>query len=152
MQGMEQAMDVQLADVHCDQQPPNERVAHRAALQVVPATPLAMSIAPMEVDTAQPMQRAMQKPRIPLHCRAAIGAGDVAASHANHHSPPTGPGAQDVHCTQLATPHALPSTSGSSDVTQNPSRLRFLQPDRPGWVPRCLYGLLRAVSMRMMKD
>ena len=27
MQGMEQAMDVQLADVHCDQQPPNERVA-----------------------------------------------------------------------------------------------------------------------------
>ena len=27
MQGMEQAMDVQLADVHCDQQHPNERVA-----------------------------------------------------------------------------------------------------------------------------
>ena len=51
MQGMEQAMDVQMADVQCDQQPPNERVAYWAALQVVPSTPLAM-----EVETAQPMQ------------------------------------------------------------------------------------------------
>ena len=37
-QGMEQVMDVQMADVQCDQQPPNERVAYLAALQVVPTT------------------------------------------------------------------------------------------------------------------
>ena len=39
MQGMEQAMGIQMADVQCDQQPPKERVAYRAALQVVPTTP-----------------------------------------------------------------------------------------------------------------
>ena len=56
-------MDVQMADVQCDPQPPNERVAYQAALLVVPTTPLAVSIAPMEVETAQPMQIGMATPR-----------------------------------------------------------------------------------------
>ena len=55
-QGVDQAMDVQVADVQCDLQHPNERVAYRAALQVVPATLPAMPAAPMEVETGQPMQ------------------------------------------------------------------------------------------------
>ena len=63
MQAMEQAMDVQMADEQCDQQPPNERVAYPAALQVVAATPLAMSTASMEVETAQPMKIDMATPR-----------------------------------------------------------------------------------------
>ena len=60
---MDQAVDVQMANVQCDQQLPNERVAYRAALQVVPTTPLAMSIAPMEVETARLMQIDMATPR-----------------------------------------------------------------------------------------
>ena len=62
-QGMEQAMDVQMADVLCDQQAPNERVAYQAALLVVPTTPPAMSIATVDVETGQPMQIGMAKPR-----------------------------------------------------------------------------------------
>ena len=52
-----------MADVQYDQQPPNERVAHRAALQVVPTIPLAVSIVPIEVETVQPMQIGMATPR-----------------------------------------------------------------------------------------
>ena len=63
IQAVGHATDVQMADVQCDQQPPNERVAHQAALQVVPTTPLAMSTAPMEVETAQAMQIDMATPR-----------------------------------------------------------------------------------------
>ena len=62
-QGMEQAVDVKTADVRCDQQLTKERVSYRAALQVVPTTPLAMSIAPLEVETAQPMQIDLATPR-----------------------------------------------------------------------------------------
>ena len=49
--------------MQCDQQPPNDRVAYRAALQVVSTTLLAVSIAPIEVETAQPMQIDMATPR-----------------------------------------------------------------------------------------
>ena len=52
-QGVEQAMDVQMGDVQCDLQLPNERVAFRAALQVVPTTLPAVPAAPMEVETGQ---------------------------------------------------------------------------------------------------
>ena len=50
--------------------------------------------------------------------RAAVGAGDVTASHANHEAPATVFAAKDVHYTQEAvtTPHALPPPSGSSGV------------------------------------
>ena len=60
-------MDVQMADVECDLQPPNERVAYRAALLVVPTTLPALPAAPMEVETGQPMQIDMATP----------GAGEV---------------------------------------------------------------------------
>ena len=53
----------QMADVQYDQQLPNERVAHWAALQVVPTIPLAVSIVPIEVETVQPMQIGMATPR-----------------------------------------------------------------------------------------
>ena len=62
-QGMGQAMDVRMADMQCDQQSPSGRVACQAALQVVPTTPPAMSNAPMEVETGQPMQIDMATPR-----------------------------------------------------------------------------------------
>ena len=77
VQGMEQAMDVQMADVQCDEQLPNERVAHWDALRVVPTTPLAVSIAPTEVEhrrcrliwphrgLVRASRSAVQKPRIP---------------------------------------------------------------------------------------
>ena len=61
-QGMEQAMDVQMADAQCDPQPPSERVACRAALQVPTAFP-AMVAAPMEVESGQPMQINLASPR-----------------------------------------------------------------------------------------
>ena len=162
MQGMEQAMDVQLADVQRDQQPSNERVAFRAALQVVPTTLPAMSIAPIEVerqhsrcrvDMASPHagSRAVQKPRIPpqrsagpkssywswrRRCRPCEPSG---TSHG-------GRGKGRANTTRIAV------TNGLSDVTQSPSKVRLLQPDGPGWVPRCLCGLMRAAIMRMTMD
>ena len=53
MQDLEQAMDVQVADlqiaaVQSDLQQPRERVAYPAALQVVPTAFPAMLVAPME--------------------------------------------------------------------------------------------------------
>ena len=43
-------------------------------------------------------------------------------------------------------------THGPSDGIVNPSRLRLLQPDGPGWVPNCSCGLLRAANMRMAEN
>ena len=42
-------------------------------------------------------------------------------------------------------------TNGPSDVILNPSRPRLLQPDGPGWVPRCLCGPIRVANKRMAK-
>ena len=58
-QGMEQAMGVQRADVQMeaeqsDLHPPRERVAYRAALQVVPAAFPVMVGVPMETENGQP--------------------------------------------------------------------------------------------------
>ena len=49
-------MDVQMADVQCNLQHPNERVAYPTALQEV-------SIASMKAETEQPMQIDMATPR-----------------------------------------------------------------------------------------
>ena len=43
MQGMEQAMDVQMADVQCDQQHPNERVAYRGPCRSRPSKSIDMA-------------------------------------------------------------------------------------------------------------
>ena len=43
-------------------------------------------------------------------------------------------------------------TNGPSDLVQDPSRLRLLQHDGPGWVPRCLCGLMRVANKRMAKS
>ena len=60
-QGMEQATDVQMADVHMadvqgDPQPPSIRVACRAALQVAPTAFPATVAVPTEVESGHPMQ------------------------------------------------------------------------------------------------
>ena len=61
-QSLGQAIDVRMADVQCDQQLPNERVAYRAALQVVPTThPHHAGRA--GVVTGQPMQIDLAAPR-----------------------------------------------------------------------------------------
>ena len=118
--GMEQVMDVQMADVQIapvqsDLQPPSERVANRAALQVVPTAFPAVVAVPMEVCIGKPMQidlatpRACQAvqcaspgPRTSVHLvrGEAVGAGDVTAGDANHQAPAAGPEAKDVHNTQ----------------------------------------------------
>ena len=49
--------------MQCDPQPPNERVAYRAALQVVPTAFPAMVAAPMEVENGLPMQTDLATPR-----------------------------------------------------------------------------------------
>ena len=76
-QGMGQAMDVQMADVQIaavqsDMQPPSERVAYRAALQVVPPALSAMEAVPTEVQSGQPMagrsHRAVRKPQTLRQC------------------------------------------------------------------------------------
>ena len=128
-QGMEQAMDVQMAAVQCDLQPPSERVAYRAALQVVPTVFPAVVAAPMAVENGQPMHIDLAAPRacqeepqgsaqapglrssVHLVRGEAVGAGDVNAGDANHQAPAAGPEAKDVHGTQevVATSHALPS-------------------------------------------
>ena len=81
MQGMEQAMDVQKADVQCDEELPNERVAHRAALQVVPTTPLAMLITVvvswseeqlLELATSLPAMRTIRHQPLGLRQRTCI--------------------------------------------------------------------------------
>ena len=58
----EQAIDVRMADMLCDQQPQSGRVAYQAALQVAPASHPTMSAAPTEVATGQPMQIDMATP------------------------------------------------------------------------------------------
>ena len=45
-----QMADVQIADVQCDLQPRSERVAYKAALQVVPTAFLAMVAASIQVE------------------------------------------------------------------------------------------------------
>ena len=62
-QSQGQATDVRVADMQCDQQPQFERVAHQAALQVVPTTHPTMLDTPMEVETGQLMQVDMATPR-----------------------------------------------------------------------------------------
>ena len=171
MQAMEQAKDVQMADVQCNQQPPIERVAYRAALQVVGTTPLAMSIGPIQVETAQPMQKDMATPRA---CE-----GEQQGS-AEAPGPTAEVSWSEEQLLELAT--SLPAmrtirpshggrgkgrapfsrsccnttriaiTNGPSGVILSPSRLRLLHPGGPGWVPRCLCGLMRAAVMRMTKD
>ena len=43
-------------------------------------------------------------------------------------------------------------TNGPSDVILNPSRLKLLQPDGPGGVPRCLCGPLWEANKRKVKN
>ena len=125
-QGMEPAIDVQMTDVQIvavqsDLQPPSERVAYRAALQVVPTALSAMVAVPTEVENGQPMQIDLPTPRA---CQAepqgSAQAPDPEAvftwseeklGDANDQAPPAGPEAEDVHKTQeaVATSHALPS-------------------------------------------
>ena len=67
-QGMEQVMDVQMADVQIaavqsDLQPSSERVAHRAALQVVHAALSAKVTVPMEVENGKTVQIDLAAPR-----------------------------------------------------------------------------------------
>ena len=59
--------DVQNAAVQSGPQPLGERVAHQAALQVVPTALSAMVAVPMEVESGQPMQIDLATPRA---CRA----------------------------------------------------------------------------------
>ena len=54
-----QMADVQIAAAQSDLQPPRERVAYQAALQVVPAALSAMVAVPMEVQSGHPMQADM---------------------------------------------------------------------------------------------
>ena len=123
-QGMEEAMDVQMADVQiaavqCDPQPPSDRV------QVVPKTPHhaggahgggnGTADAGLAWPHRVPARRGRKaKPQIPLQWsagrRAAIGACGVTAGHANHQALVVGSEAKYVHDSQEAatTPHALP--------------------------------------------
>ena len=121
-QGMEQATDVQMADVQCDLQPLSERVAQPGpALQVVPTAFPAMAVVPMEVENGQPMQIDLATPRAgqaepqgsaeapdPAAVFACwseetlVGAGGVPAGDANYLAPAAGPEAKDVHNTQEA--------------------------------------------------
>ena len=124
---MEQATDVQMADVQtadvqCDLQPPSERVAYRAALQVVRTAYLATVAVTMEVENGQPMHIDLATPRA---CQAepqgsAKSPGPRSSVHlvrgqavedAYYQAPAAGPEAKDVHDTQeaVATSHALPS-------------------------------------------
>ena len=118
-QSQEQAIDAQMADVQSDQQPQFERVAHQAALHLVPTTHPTMLVTPEEVETGQPTQIDMSTPacwpgRVAGQCRntgshssdhvdrgAVIGVGDVTTSHTNHQAPAAGPETEDVrhtHC------------------------------------------------------
>ena len=117
-QSQDQAIDVQTADVQSDQQPQFERVAHQAALQVVPTTHPTMLVTPEGVETGQPTQidvyTACLPGRVAGQCRnpgshssghvdrgAVIGVGDVTTSHTNHQAPAAGPETEDVrhtHC------------------------------------------------------
>ena len=168
-QSMEQAMDVKRADVQCDQQHPNERVAYRAALQVVPTTPLAVSIAPIEVETAQPMQldmahlgmvRASRSAEAPdltaavgwseeqlwswrRHCRRCVLSGTSRGASGR------GRAQYSRSCCNITR---IAITNGPSDVIQSSSRLRLLQLDGPGWAPRCLCGPVRGANKRMEKN
>ena len=56
-------MDVRMADVQCDLQPPSERVAYRDALQVVLTAFPAVVAAPREFEKGQPMQIDLATPR-----------------------------------------------------------------------------------------
>ena len=64
MQGMEQAMDVQMADVQCDQEPQDEACGlTRLRSRWCPLLFSPCRSSPSEVETAQPMQIDMATPR-----------------------------------------------------------------------------------------
>ena len=130
-QDMEQAMDVQMADVQCSLQPPSERVAFRAALQVVPIAFPAMVAAPMELQPMQIEMAILRAGQAEPQGSAAQGSAEALDPTAvftrseekllelatslpamrTIRAPAAGPEAKDMHNTQeaVATAHALPS-------------------------------------------
>ena len=172
-QGMEQETDVQVADaqiaaVQSGSQPLGERVAFRAALQVVPTALSAMVAVPMEVENVQPMQIDSGTPcafqEEPQSSAQAPDPGavftwseeklfELAASlpamRTIGHQPRGLRQTEDVRNAQEAVCNItrIVITNGSSDVILNPSMLRLLKPDGPGWAPRCLCGPMMVANM-----
>ena len=131
-QGMEQAVDVQMADVQVvavqsDLHPPSERVPCRASLQVLPTAFPAM-VAPMKVENGQPMQIDLATPSAgQAWPQDSAEAPDPTAvftlpeellvlatslpANAYYQTPAARPEAKEMHSTQetFATSHALPS-------------------------------------------